>query len=144
MLIYFLSVLCGRCCRHMCTDDWRVNSRKWWDLKEAEMKADICSFRVLKHHSWLIITRHGCFFLTRPRLSRSAYKLPPLTLAILALLGLVALMLLACLLSCIYKVHKRNEKNKKLTLIAQQAGKSDGEAFRQVTPIFSSLFLLVV
>lgn len=60
------------------------------------------------------------------------YKLPPLTLAILALLGLVALMLLACLLSCIYKVHKRNEKNKKLTLIAQQAGKSDGEAFRQV------------
>lgn len=75
------------------------------------------------------------FFLTRPRLSRSAYKLPPLTLAILSLLGLVALMLLACLLSCLYKVHKRNEKNKKLMLIAQQAGKSDGEAFRQVTSI---------
>ncbi|XP_035765203.1 uncharacterized protein LOC102780419 [Neolamprologus brichardi] len=91
--------------------------------------------KVLKHHSCchrrLIISRHGCFFLTRPRLSRSAYKLPPLTLAILSLLGVVALMLLACLLSCIYKVHKRNEKNKKLTLIAQQAGKSDGEAFRQ-------------
>ncbi|KAG7231594.1 hypothetical protein INR49_011010, partial [Caranx melampygus] len=29
------------------------------------------------------------------------------------------------------EVHKRNEKNKKLMLIAQQAGKGDGEAFRQ-------------
>ncbi|KAK2830751.1 hypothetical protein Q5P01_018682 [Channa striata] len=61
-----------------------------------------------------------------------AYKLPPLTVAILSLLGLVAFMLLVCLLSCLYKVHKRNEKNKKLMHIAQQAGKRDGEAFRQV------------
>uniref|UniRef100_A0A672YPN3 Uncharacterized protein n=1 Tax=Sphaeramia orbicularis TaxID=375764 RepID=A0A672YPN3_9TELE len=61
-----------------------------------------------------------------------AYKLPPLTAAILSLLGLLAFMLLVCLLSCLYKVHKRNEKNKKLTLLAQQAGKGDGEAFRQV------------
>ncbi|KAF6733638.1 hypothetical protein FQA47_025086 [Oryzias melastigma] len=61
-----------------------------------------------------------------------AYKLPPLTTAILALLGLVAFMLLVCLLSCLYSVHKRNEKNRKLMLIAQQAGKGDGEAFRQV------------
>ncbi|XP_023250615.1 uncharacterized protein LOC111645598 [Seriola lalandi dorsalis] len=61
-----------------------------------------------------------------------AYKLPPLTVAVLSMLGLIAFMLLVCLLSCIYKVHKRNEKNKKLMLIAQQAGKGDGEAFRQV------------
>ncbi|XP_026203093.1 uncharacterized protein LOC113153625 [Anabas testudineus] len=61
-----------------------------------------------------------------------AYKLPPLTVAILSMLSLIAFMLLVCLLSCLYKVHKRNEKNKKLTLIAQQAGKGDGEAFRQV------------
>ncbi|XP_069575241.1 uncharacterized protein [Brachyistius frenatus] len=61
-----------------------------------------------------------------------AYKLPPLTLAILSMLGLIAFMLLVCLLSCLYKVHQRNEKNKKLMLIAQQAGKGDGEAFRQV------------
>uniref|UniRef100_A0A3Q3SAK6 Uncharacterized LOC113126034 n=1 Tax=Mastacembelus armatus TaxID=205130 RepID=A0A3Q3SAK6_9TELE len=61
-----------------------------------------------------------------------AYKLPPLTVAILSLLGLIAFMLLVCLLSCLYKVHKRNEKNKKLMLIAQQSGKRDGEAFRQV------------
>ncbi|XP_047461976.1 uncharacterized protein LOC125020583 [Mugil cephalus] len=61
-----------------------------------------------------------------------AYKLPPLTVAILSMLGLIAFMLLVCLLSCVYKVHRRNEKNKKLALIAQQAGKGDGEAFRQV------------
>ncbi|KAK2920777.1 uncharacterized protein [Channa argus] len=61
-----------------------------------------------------------------------AYRLPPLTVAVLSLLGLVAFMLLVCLLSCLYKVHKRNEKNKKLMLIAQQAGKGDGETFRQV------------
>lgn len=60
------------------------------------------------------------------------YKLPPLTVVILSLLGLVAFMLLVCLLSCLYKVHKRNEKNKKLLLLAQQSGKGDGEAFRQV------------
>ncbi|KAM4725888.1 uncharacterized protein FYW61_013931 [Anableps anableps] len=61
-----------------------------------------------------------------------AYKLPPLAVAILAMLGLIVFMLLVCLQSCLYKIHKRNEKNKKLTLIAQQAGKGDGEAFRQV------------
>ncbi|KAF1381955.1 hypothetical protein PFLUV_G00159390 [Perca fluviatilis] len=61
-----------------------------------------------------------------------AYKLPPLTVAILSLLSVIAFMLLVCLLSCVYRMHKRNEKNKKLILIAQQAGKGDGEAFRQV------------
>ncbi|KAM3595864.1 uncharacterized protein V6R79_004151 [Siganus canaliculatus] len=61
-----------------------------------------------------------------------AYKLPPLTVAILSLVGLIAFMLLVCLLSCLYKIHKRNEKNKKLMLMAQQANKGDGEAFRQV------------
>lgn len=64
----------------------------------------------------------------------SAYKLPPLTVAILSMLGLIASMLLVCLLSCLYKVHKRNKKNKKLVLLAQQAGKGEGEAFREVTP----------
>uniref|UniRef100_A0A087X2Q0 Uncharacterized protein n=1 Tax=Poecilia formosa TaxID=48698 RepID=A0A087X2Q0_POEFO len=61
-----------------------------------------------------------------------AYKMAPLAVAILSMLGLIAFMLLVCLLSCLYKIHKRNEKNKKLTLIAQQAGKTEGEAFRQV------------
>lgn len=63
----------------------------------------------------------------------SAYKLPPLTLAILCLLSLIAFMLLVCLLSCLYKIHKRNEKSKRLMLLAQQSGKGDGDAFRQVT-----------
>lgn len=71
-----------------------------------------------------------CLFLF---VSLSAYRLPPLTVAILSLLSVIAFMLLVCLLSCLYRVHKRNEKNKKLTLLAQQAGKGDGEAFRQVT-----------
>lgn len=66
--------------------------------------------------------------------SLSAYKLPPLTVAVLSMLSVIAFMLLMCLLSCIYRMHKRSEKSKKLTLIAQQAGKGDGEAFRQVTP----------
>lgn len=70
--------------------------------------------------------------------SLSAYKLPPLTVAILSLLSLIASMLLVCLLSCLYKIHKRNEKSKKLMLLAQQASKGDGEAFRQVTPTCST------
>ncbi|XP_061786899.1 uncharacterized protein [Nerophis lumbriciformis] len=61
-----------------------------------------------------------------------ASQLPPLTVAIMSMLSLIAAMLLLCLLSCLYKVHKRNKKNKKLTLLAQQASKGEGEAFRQV------------
>lgn len=64
----------------------------------------------------------------------------PLAVAILSMLGLIAFMLLVCLLSCLYKIHKRNEKNKKLMLIAQQAGKKEGEAFRQVISCSSVYF----
>lgn len=46
-----------------------------------------------------------------------------------------------CLLSCLYNIHKRKEKNKKLLLLAQQSGKGDGDAFRQVTPTLLSLLL---
>ncbi|KAL2080164.1 hypothetical protein ACEWY4_023957 [Coilia grayii] len=60
------------------------------------------------------------------------YKLPTTSVAILSLLGLVGLMLLMCLLSCQIKVRRRNEKARKIALIAQQAGKGDGDAFRQV------------
>ncbi|KAA0710061.1 hypothetical protein E1301_Tti018855 [Triplophysa tibetana] len=60
------------------------------------------------------------------------YKLPQLYVAIIALLSLVAFLLLVCLLSCMIKVHRRAEKARKITLIAQQAGKSEGEVFRQV------------
>ncbi|KAL0167277.1 hypothetical protein M9458_039121, partial [Cirrhinus mrigala] len=59
------------------------------------------------------------------------YKLPQLYVAIISLLSLLAFLLLVCLLSCLIKVHRRAERARKITLIAQQAGKSDGEAFRQ-------------
>ncbi|XP_051519817.1 uncharacterized protein LOC127421094 [Myxocyprinus asiaticus] len=60
------------------------------------------------------------------------YKLPQLYVAILSLLSLLAFLLLVCLLSCLIKVHRRAERARKITLIAQQAGKGDGETFRQV------------
>ncbi|XP_053717826.1 uncharacterized protein LOC128756953 isoform X2 [Synchiropus splendidus] len=79
-----------------------------------------------------ILTDLAGFTVAHVYIDVEAYKLPPLTVAILSMLGLIAFMLLVCLLSCVYKVHKRNLKNKKLTLLAQQAGKGEGEAFRQV------------
>ncbi|XP_033492960.2 uncharacterized protein LOC117263565 [Epinephelus lanceolatus] len=79
-----------------------------------------------------IVTDRAGFPVAHVYLEVDAYRLPPLTVAILSLLSVIAFMLLVCLLSCLYRVHKRNEKNKKLTLLAQQAGKGDGEAFRQV------------
>lgn len=60
------------------------------------------------------------------------YKLPQLYVAIIALLSLLAFLLLVCLLSCLIKVHRRAERARKITLIAQQAGKSEGDVFRQV------------
>ncbi|MED6274906.1 hypothetical protein CHARACLAT_021124 [Characodon lateralis] len=77
------------------------------------------------------VTDLAGFSVAHVYLDVEAYKLPPLAVAILSMVGLLAFMLLVCLLSCLYKIHKRNEKNKKLMLIAQQAGKRDGEAFRQ-------------
>uniref|UniRef100_A0A1A8CDC8 Uncharacterized protein n=2 Tax=Nothobranchius TaxID=28779 RepID=A0A1A8CDC8_NOTKA len=74
----------------------------------------------------------GGFTVAHVHINVEPYKLPPLAVAILSLLSLLALMLLVCLLSCLYTIHKRNKKSKKLMLIAQQAGKGDGEAFRQV------------
>ncbi|XP_061597362.1 uncharacterized protein LOC133460667 isoform X2 [Cololabis saira] len=78
------------------------------------------------------VTDLAGFTVAHVHLTVERYRMPTLTVTILALVGLIAFMLLVCLLSCIYKVHKRNQKNKKLTLIAQQAGKGEGENFRQV------------
>uniref|UniRef100_A0AAY4CSL8 Uncharacterized protein n=1 Tax=Denticeps clupeoides TaxID=299321 RepID=A0AAY4CSL8_9TELE len=72
------------------------------------------------------------FHISDVYLEVEAYKMPPLYVAILSLLGLLAFLLLVCLLSCLIKVHRRAEKAKRISLIAQQAGKGDGEAFRQV------------
>ncbi|XP_051948462.1 uncharacterized protein LOC127619603 isoform X2 [Xyrauchen texanus] len=59
------------------------------------------------------------------------YKLPQFYVAIISLLSLLAFLLLVCLLSCLIRVHRRAERERKITLIAQQAGKGDGDAFRQ-------------
>lgn len=74
------------------------------------------------------------FHISDVHLEVDSYKFPPLTpaMVILPLLGLVALFLLVCLLSCQIKVRRRAEKSRKIMLIAQQAGKGDGDAFRQV------------
>ncbi|XP_069055184.1 uncharacterized protein [Lepisosteus oculatus] len=61
-----------------------------------------------------------------------AYKLPPLYVAILSLLGVVALLLCVCLVSCLFRIRRRELKAKAIARIAQEAGKGDGEAFRQV------------
>ncbi|XP_065142715.1 uncharacterized protein [Paramisgurnus dabryanus] len=60
------------------------------------------------------------------------YKLPQLYVAILSLLSLLAFLLLVCLVSCLIKVHQREKRARKIILIAQQAGKNEGETFRQV------------
>ncbi|KAL7883075.1 hypothetical protein SRHO_G00007330 [Serrasalmus rhombeus] len=60
------------------------------------------------------------------------YKLPQIYVVILSLVGLLVFLLLVCLLSCQIKVRRRATRARKIALIAQQAGKGDGEAFRQV------------
>ncbi|XP_072531618.1 uncharacterized protein [Salminus brasiliensis] len=59
------------------------------------------------------------------------YKLPQIYVVILSLVGLLAFLLLVCLLSCQIKVRRRAARARKIALIAQQAGKGDGETFRQ-------------
>ncbi|TRY96296.1 hypothetical protein DNTS_024022 [Danionella cerebrum] len=72
------------------------------------------------------------FHITDVYLQVAPYKLPQLYVAIISLVSLLAFLLLVCLLSCLIKVHRRSERARKITLIAQQAGKGDGETFRQV------------
>ncbi|KAI1901948.1 hypothetical protein AGOR_G00039680 [Albula goreensis] len=61
-----------------------------------------------------------------------AYKLPTLYVAIISLVSLLVFLLLMCLLSCLIKVRRRAERARAIARIAREAGKGDGEAFRQV------------
>ncbi|XP_036411509.1 uncharacterized protein LOC118796623 isoform X1 [Megalops cyprinoides] len=61
-----------------------------------------------------------------------AYKLPMLFVSIISLLSLLVFLLLVCLISCLVKVRRRAERARAIARIARQAGKGDGEAFRQV------------
>ncbi|XP_046874629.1 uncharacterized protein LOC124466800 [Hypomesus transpacificus] len=81
---------------------------------------------------WFTVTDLTGFSVATIHLTVEAYKLPTLYVAILSLLGLLAFLLLVCLLSCLFKVRQRTEKARKIALIAQQAGKGDGDAFRHV------------
>lgn len=62
----------------------------------------------------------------------SAYRLPKLYIAIIALVALLVLLLLVCLVSCLVKIRKRAAKARAIEEKAQNAGKVEGDAFRQV------------
>ncbi|XP_017324885.1 uncharacterized protein si:dkeyp-77h1.4 isoform X2 [Ictalurus punctatus] len=60
------------------------------------------------------------------------YRLPNVFLAVISLLALLVVLLLVCLVSCLVKVRKRAAKAKAIEKIAKNAGKEEGNAFRQV------------
>ncbi|XP_035234705.1 uncharacterized protein si:dkeyp-77h1.4 [Anguilla anguilla] len=60
------------------------------------------------------------------------YKLPPLVVAVISLLSLLVFLLFVCLVSCLVKVRRRALKARAIEKIAQNAGKDEGDAFRQV------------
>ncbi|XP_061106866.1 uncharacterized protein si:dkeyp-77h1.4 [Conger conger] len=60
------------------------------------------------------------------------FKLPPLVVAVISLLSLLVLLLFVCLVSCLVKVHRRAVKARAVEKIAQNAGKDEGDTFRQV------------
>lgn len=65
----------------------------------------------------------------------SAYRLPNVFVAVISLVALLVVLLLVCLVSCLVKVHKRAAKTKAIEKIAKNAGKEEGDAFRQVTKL---------
>ncbi|XP_035284843.1 uncharacterized protein LOC118233343 isoform X2 [Anguilla anguilla] len=72
------------------------------------------------------------FVISNTEVEVEAYKLPPLYVAIISLLSLLVFLLFVCLLSCLAKVHYRAKRARAIARIAQEAGKGDGETFRQV------------
>ncbi|XP_051574378.1 cell surface glycoprotein 1-like isoform X2 [Myxocyprinus asiaticus] len=72
------------------------------------------------------------FLVSDVYLEVEAYKLPKLYVAIIALVALVVVLLLVCLVSCLVKIRKRAAKAKAIEEKAQNAGKVERDAFRQV------------
>ncbi|KAJ8334413.1 hypothetical protein SKAU_G00400520 [Synaphobranchus kaupii] len=72
------------------------------------------------------------FIISNTELEVEAYKLPTLYVAIISLMSLLVFLLCLCLLSCLVKVRRRGERARAIARIAQEAGKGDGETFRQV------------
>uniref|UniRef100_A0A672KP36 Uncharacterized LOC107582048 n=1 Tax=Sinocyclocheilus grahami TaxID=75366 RepID=A0A672KP36_SINGR len=72
------------------------------------------------------------FLVSDVHLEMEPYRLPKLYIAIIALVALLVLLLLVCLVSCLVKMHKRAAKARAIEEKVQNAGKVEGDAFRQV------------
>uniref|UniRef100_A0A673IZW0 Uncharacterized LOC107723397 n=1 Tax=Sinocyclocheilus rhinocerous TaxID=307959 RepID=A0A673IZW0_9TELE len=72
------------------------------------------------------------FLVSDVHLEMESYRLPKLYIAIIALVALLVLLLLVCLVSCLVKMRKRAAKARAIEEKVQNAGKVEGDAFRQV------------
>ncbi|XP_050986293.1 uncharacterized protein si:dkeyp-77h1.4 isoform X2 [Labeo rohita] len=78
------------------------------------------------------VTDFKGFLVSDVHLELEPYRLPKLYIAIIALVALLVLLLLVCLVSCLVKIRKRAAKARAIEEKAQNAGKVEGDAFRQV------------
>ncbi|XP_059423676.1 uncharacterized protein si:dkeyp-77h1.4 [Carassius carassius] len=78
------------------------------------------------------VTDHQGFLVSDVHLEIEPYRLPKLYIAIISLVALLVLLLLVCLVSCLVKIRKRAAKARAIEEKAQNAGKVEGDAFRQV------------
>ncbi|KAG7335782.1 hypothetical protein KOW79_000475 [Hemibagrus wyckioides] len=72
------------------------------------------------------------FPVTKIHLVVEQYTLPRVFVAVISLVALLVVLLLVCLVSCLVKVRKRAAKARAIEKIAKNAGKEEGDAFRQV------------
>ncbi|KAF5902351.1 formin-like protein 14, partial [Clarias magur] len=72
------------------------------------------------------------FSVSRIYLGVEPYRLPNVFVAVISLVALLVVLLLVCLVSCLVKVRKRAAKARAIEKIAKNAGKEEGDAFRQV------------
>ncbi|XP_052433793.1 uncharacterized protein si:dkeyp-77h1.4 [Carassius gibelio] len=78
------------------------------------------------------VTDHQGFLVSDVHLEIIPYRLPKLYIVIISLVALLVLLLLVCLVSCLVKIRKRAAKARAIEEKAQNAGKVEGDAFRQV------------
>uniref|UniRef100_A0A8C2EVA9 Si:dkeyp-77h1.4 n=1 Tax=Cyprinus carpio TaxID=7962 RepID=A0A8C2EVA9_CYPCA len=78
------------------------------------------------------VTDQQGFLVSVVHLEIEPYRLPKLYIAIIALVALLVLLLLVCLVSCLVKIRKRAAKARAIEEKVQNAGKVEGDAFRQV------------
>ncbi|XP_017561549.1 uncharacterized protein si:dkeyp-77h1.4 [Pygocentrus nattereri] len=72
------------------------------------------------------------FVVSNVHLEVQAYRLPTVIVAVISLVALTVVLLLVCLVSCLVKVRRRAQKAQAIEKIAQNAGKEEGDTFRQV------------